>query len=170
MYVECSRLIFFFFLFLPLALVLGHFFIVSGESEWLVVGLVLWDDYLAVQLEMFRDSCFRSEVILHFILLTVILKGKKKQKPHNLHLQTKMNTSSLNTLFPSASILFLNLSPLCSALAAVLDVVQCPLPCFSAISSLALHDTSWLEGMSHCLKDSCVVRSLFVKLINPIDY
>lgn len=52
-----------------------------------------------------------------------------------------MNTRPLNTLSPSASILFLHLSPLCSALPAHLDLVQCPLPCCRAVSSLALQDT-----------------------------
>lgn len=81
----------------------------------------------------------------------------------------KRKMPSLNTSFPSAPMLFLHLSPLRSALTADLDLGQCPLPCFPAISSLPLQDTSWLEDMSHCFKDSYVVRSLFVKLINPVD-
>ena len=73
---ECSRL-FHIFSLSVFGIHFGQFFIVSGESECLVVviGLVLWDDYTVVHLERFRDSCIRSAVTSIFVLLMINLTG-----------------------------------------------------------------------------------------------
>lgn len=70
-----------------------------------------------------------------------------------------MNVPPLNTLSPPASAPFPPQAPPCSALPAHPHLGQCPCPCCRAVSSLALRDTTQLEGMTYCSNKLLIVKS-----------